>query len=139
MNLGITSTMTTTTCPYRAGSGYEFVDRYHDKMAAAENESTSSGKTMEESSSSFFQLSLNTQESSTRVGVLGVKIKPTKTENVSQYFCDICKVYLNSQIQSAAHYQGKSHQNKVKSAEKIAEAIEAIQESSNSVSCTVSI
>lgn len=107
-------------------------------MAAGESECISQ-KTITDSSTTFFQLSLNTQESSTRVGVLGWKMKPTKNENTSEYFCDICKVSLNSQIQAASHYQGKSHLNKVKTAEKIAE-IETLLESSatsNPATCEV--
>ena len=86
-----------------------------------------------DSSTSFLQLSIDSHESSTRLGVLGLgktkKIKPARTGPAETSLCEFCKVYLNSQIQAAAHYQGKGHLRKVKAAAKIAE-LEVLSKSS---------
>ena len=86
-----------------------------------------------DSSTSFLQLSIDSHESSTRLGVLGLgktkKIKPARTGPAETSLCEFCKVYLNSQIQAAAHNQGKGHLRKVKAAAKIAE-LEVLSKSS---------
>ena len=41
-------------------------------------------------------------------------------------YCSVCKVFLNSSSQAAAHYSGKSHQNKVRSQSSLVSEIRSI-------------